>query len=879
MMYARAALSTRGLVHFGFRHIHVLNRCPLASQTALQSTGTQQSTRIDNSTRKFLMYIFPRQFGLHNVFTSEVDRKQTAQKFPDYTLREDEIKALRHRSELPGRDKPIPVPKRLRGEVACLVQRLQVRHARCSYTELLRHYCPSAIDASVDHAAPQGQGGGKSMAISTQAIPFSTQRTSKKAGLRQKSTGKDRRKATQVVQPLSQSTNKFETLTDLATPVSHVSRFCQAVLAKVIPNDFWGTGSCQGSNKLLIMKKVDHFVKLRRFEALSLHELTHGLKVTSMKWLAPPSLKSQKTSQTDMNKRLEILNDFLYYVFDSLLIPLLRSNFYITESSVHRYKLFFFRHDIWRYVAELAMAELKVNMFEEVKLDSARKILENRRLGFSQVRLLPKHITMRPITNLRRRSATLGNKKILGLSINSILGPVYSVLKLEKELEPSKLGASLFSVPEIYGRLNAFKNRLEDRSGKLYFAKLDVKAAFDTIPQNAVLRLMQDVTTQKKYKLMKHVEIKASHVGGVRKPTRRWHSVAMGEHDETLFTDRVEGRLGPTKRHTIFVDNVMQRSEDRQRLLALMMAHIEQNLVKFGKKYYRQKSGIPQGSVISSTLCNYFYADLELQHLSFLRGEECLLLRLIDDFLLITTDVRKARRFVEVMHRGVPDYGVSVSPSKTLVNFELQIDGNPVARLPAGEQFPYCGTLIDCKTLAIGKDRDNVKDKVTSNGLTVEFGRQPGQNFMRKTLNAFKIQSHIMFYDTAHNSPKKVCSNLYEAFSETATKMLVYARCLGPNQQPAPQMVIRTISKVIDVAWVLLTSKTRRARYPEYRCKLSKHQVSWLALHAVKGTLARKQSGYREVIDWLACEIGRLESKKGIRDVGLLQKAVDVDKR
>ncbi|KAM0332599.1 hypothetical protein ACHAQA_002883 [Verticillium albo-atrum] len=870
MMYARAALNTRGLVHFGFRHIHVLNRCPVTASTTPEVAAGQQSSKIDDNTRKVLMYLFPRQFGMHNVFTSEVDRNQTAQKFQDYTLREEEIKALRQRQNHLGKEKPVHVPKRLRGEVIRLVQRLQVRHARCSYTELLRHYCPSVVDASLRQPIQEGQDGEKSMNFSTQVtLPATQQKMPKKSSSRRKSTGKDRGRSTKPIQP--HPIIDFKCLTELATPISHVSAFCQAVLAKVVPDDFWGSGPCQANNKQLVMSKVDHFVKLRRFEVMSLREVAHGLKVTDIGWLAPPGLKSHKTSQTDMRKRLEILNEFLYYVFDSLLIPLLRSNFYITESSVHRYKLFFFRHDVWRYVAEPAMAELKVSMFEEVKLDKARNILESRRLGFSQIRLLPKQMSMRPITNLRRRTVTVGNKKVLGQSINSILGPMHSVLKLEKDLDPSKLGASLFSVPEIYGRLKSFSNRLGSSPGKLYFAKLDVRAAFDTIPQDAVLRLMQGVTTQKKYKLTKHVEIKGGHVGGVHKPTRRWHSVAMGEHDKTAFTDRIENRLALTKRHTVFVDNVMQRSEDRQRLLALMTAHIQQNLVKVGKKYYRQKKGIPQGSVLSSTLCNYFYADLEMQHLSFLNGEDCLLLRLIDDFLLITTDVCKARKFVEVMHGGVPDYGVSVSPAKTLVNFELEVHGSPVARLPLGERFPYCGTLIDCKTLAIGKDREHIRDPVTSNGLTVEFGRKPGQNFLRKTLNAFKIQSHIMFYDTAHNSAKRVYSNLTEAFTETATKMLAYARCLGANQQPAPQMVIRTISKVIDVAWVLLTSKTRRARYPEYTCALNKHQVAWLALHAVKKTLAQRQSGYRDVLDWLAREIGKLDSKKGVRDVRLLQ--------
>lgn len=156
------------------------------------------------------------------------------------------------------------------------------------------------------------------------------------------------------------------------------------------------------------------------------------IQITEIEWLEPPSLKGQKCSQTDLRKRSEIFSEFVYYVFDSLLIPLIRSNFYVTESNVHRYRMFFFRHDVWKSVAEPAMAELKGKMFEEIKLDDARRILDSRRLGYSQMRLLPKQTSVRPIVNLRRRMITSKDKKVLGHSINSILRPVYNMLKLEK---------------------------------------------------------------------------------------------------------------------------------------------------------------------------------------------------------------------------------------------------------------------------------------------------------------------------------------------------------------------------------------------------------------------------------------------------------------
>lgn len=137
-------------------------------------------------------------------------------------------------------------------------------------------------------------------------------------------------------------------------------------------------------------------------------------------------------SQSDLAKRKELFNEFIYYLFDSLLIPLMRSNFHVTESGIHKYRLFYFRHDVWRSLAEPALVSLKLTMFEEVKLEKAQKLLESRTLGFSQVRLLPKETGVRPIMNLKRRMIKKDWKNTLGPSINSVLAPVYNIFNYEK---------------------------------------------------------------------------------------------------------------------------------------------------------------------------------------------------------------------------------------------------------------------------------------------------------------------------------------------------------------------------------------------------------------------------------------------------------------
>lgn len=116
--------------------LDVLNRYPCKSVFVAESTSDERKS-LHSDTLLVMMYIFPRQFGLHNPFTSDVDPRQTVQPFKDYTLREEEIlKAFPEQKDRPK------IPKRLRGLAADLVKKLQIQHNVCPYKRLLVYYCP-----------------------------------------------------------------------------------------------------------------------------------------------------------------------------------------------------------------------------------------------------------------------------------------------------------------------------------------------------------------------------------------------------------------------------------------------------------------------------------------------------------------------------------------------------------------------------------------------------------------------------------------------------------------------------------------------------------------------------------------------------------------
>jgi telomerase reverse transcriptase len=114
----------------------------------------------------------------------------------------------------------------------------------------------------------------------------------------------------------------------------------------------------------------------------------------------------------------------------------------------------------------------------------------------------------------------------------------------------------------------------------------------------------------------------------------------------------------------------------------------------------------------------------------------------------------------------------------------------------------------------------------------------------------FKIQSHAMFFDTSINSLSTVLLNIYTAFMETAIKMWSYARCLPVRRQPTMKLVIskyisfpdnrtstilthrtvETIRDVIDLAFMLLRSKSRKKNSQGFKFAVSKMQVEWYAV-------------------------------------------------
>lgn len=175
------------------------------------------------------------------------------------------------------------------------------------------------------------------------------------------------------------------------------------------------------------------------------------------------------------------------------------------------------------------------------------------------------------------------------------------------------------------------------------------------------------------------------------------------------FSDFSSDVLAKEMFDSIIVDGVHQQFEDRDDLLKIFKAHISNHIIKAGNRHFKQIVGIPQGSVLSTLLCSLYYGRFEKEQLASIISEQnSLLMRFVDDFLFLTTDLSKAIEFASVIHTDQPLIGFKVNPAKSLVNFNVSVKNTVLKKVPSTTMtfdylglnfFPWCGLMIEMNQL------------------------------------------------------------------------------------------------------------------------------------------------------------------------------------
>ncbi|XP_077363859.1 telomerase reverse transcriptase isoform X2 [Festucalex cinctus] len=565
--------------------------------------------------------------------------------------------------------------------------------------------------------------------------------------------------------------------------------FVKECLCAVVPSELWGSEENRG----LFLARVRRFLCSSKFDKISIAELMWKMKVNDCDWLK----MSQKGRMppSELAYRTRVLGQLLAWLLDGYVVGLVRACFYVTESMGQKNALRFYRQEIWRRLQELAFRDhISKGQLEE--LTPAQVASLPKSTVVSRLRFIPKTDSMRPITRVLGTDA-----KTRAFQRN--VRDLRDVLRACVRASPSLLGSTVWGVADIHKVLSTFAPAQKEKPQPLYFVKVDVSGAYESLPHDTLLHVISQALSpvqEQPFTIRMYAKIWADSFEGLRKSFVRQADFVEDEMSSNNMKGFVTALQSSGRaHHAILVEQHFSSDLHGKKVLQFFTQMLTDSVVQFGNKMYRQCRGIPQGSVASSLLCCLCYGHMENVLFKDTKGLKGRLMRLVDDFLLITPNLQEAQHFLKVLLAGVPQYGLVVNPQKVAVNFpppEIAASCAGIRKLAPRCLFPWCGLLLDTSSLDVYKDYSSYSGLSLRHSLTLGSFQSAGEQMRRKLMLILRLKCNVVFLDLKTNSVAAVYKNIYKLVLLHAFRFHVCAQSL-----PFGQTVAKNPVNFLRIVW------------------------------------------------------------------------------
>ncbi|EPX75012.1 telomerase reverse transcriptase 1 protein Trt1 [Schizosaccharomyces octosporus yFS286] len=600
--------------------------------------------------------------------------------------------------------------------------------------------------------------------------------------------------------------------------VNQVYAFLRSIIINVFPKSVWGTIHVFN----IVMQKLYTFLRLTRFETITLHYIMHNIPIRSIPWIRLAENDSRNICLTDFEKRKQIFSEFMYWFFNTFVISLLQSFFYCTESVERKNATCYFRKDVWKCLSNPFLRRVKDSIYVPIE---THELLEDPVLPPATIRLIPKKDSFRIITNLRRKhlmKKSFNNGQIHLISTNQLLQPLASVLKLTM-LDYESRNDESFSYRNLFSKIISYKEDLRRHhwyNRKKYFVRIDIKSCYNNIKQDLMCRITKIHLKDPEYIIRKYCMIQKAQGQLIKQHVNEAHTY----FDLKPF-ERLASSLATRMKDTIFVDNVEYWTKSFDELFLMLEKHVKQNIVKIGQKYYRQTQGISQGSVISSYLCYFYMQELIEDYLLFTKEKGSALIRVVDDFLFITVHKKAAIRFLSLSSKGFTKYNFSTSNGKTLINFKPP-DSFKEPYIKASNLIPFSGFYLHARSLHTVYCC-STSFRILYDASTVELCKGTGNSLINKLLRTGFALFSSAFVDSHHNSCSIIFSNIYNLAYVLSMRLQVYLKRVVSVFVIQPLLLSRMMNMIIRKLFRRVCSLTHQVNNRPFLLK----EMKWALLH------------------------------------------------
>ena len=677
--------------------------------------------------------------------------------------------------------------------------------------------------------------------------------------------------------PPLHSESELSHLVTLDTSVEKVAAFIQALLRTAFPSSFWGSKH----NFDKVIKTMAVYLNLRRAEAFPEKAIVSGIRVLDMKWLQSQK-GNTKLSRTDHESATILVRNVMRWLYCHFINPILRSTFYITETEFSGTRVLYYRRPVWMQIRNSSLDMLlSKEQYREMSSAKAQRLLSSHNIGCppAPLRILPKKTGIRAVAMLSKTCEIDDggiHKRTKMPPPNKVMQSTFNALRYEYEKKPALFGAGVLGLTEVYPSFCSFVEalkQLQSRCGSspdLFFSSADIKHCYDTINQKRLFKLMRSMVDEEMY-LTKDKFVLCSK-GDNSAMRCIWKKKTSSPEK---FSSDTPSKLAGQYSHAIFVDGMYCSTETNRKINGLLRDHIFGQVVvangNFGPRYLHQKNGIPQGSILSSMFCNTYFGSLETvlfdnvfdettSHI--IRGNasnECdsvlvqkpnalhLLLRIVDDFLLISTDKNASIRFLEKLNGGIPSLGVKVNKDKTRVNYSAPFE--LACHNRCRSFFPWCGLLINTATCEITLDYERFHGQKAIDTISVHRLGSEGMN-IRKAMKGFvrpRCNQQLLFSSRINNIDS-VRLNFYQTVLLCAIKTTHYIESIDIAFSSKKQSTFfyDSVCDTIQYTFLLISLKLKNDFV------LCWEDALWLGKHAFSSVLKTKAQRHECLADLFA---------------------------
>ena len=276
----------------------------------------------------------------------------------------------------------------------------------------------------------------------------------------------------------------------------------------------------------------------------------------------------------------------------------------------------------------------------------------------------------------------------------------------------------------------------------------------------------------------------------------------------------------------------------------IYFGNIERYLLK--DVFDKDSSHVIRGS---SSSADYNVVLIQSKH------DHHLLVRIVDDFLLISTSKETSIRFLNKLNKGIPKLGVKINSDKSRVNYPISLgdtitNSNEQVTRVSNDFFPWCGLLINTKTCEISLDYSRFSGLQATDTVVIHRGGNEGMNMKKKMKDFVRPRcNQKLLFSSQINGIDMIRLNFYQTFVLCAIKLVHYLDGSGVSLSGHEQFIYNSACDTIHYAFFLISSKLKHgglqiASSTDTNVDSSMFQLEWkdalwLGRHAFSSVFTR----------------------------------------